>query len=68
MLVVQKALVGETVLRHSDTVASLAKLVLHYNRLDTSSVGLHEDICIGAAIFPSDTKCLSPRPSDDIDK
>ena len=52
-------LTGETVVRHSDTEASPAKLVLHYNCLVISSVDLHEDNGIGAAIFPSNTKYLS---------
>ena len=52
-------LVVQTVVRHSDTVARPAELVLHYHCLNTSSVGLHEGTGIGAAIFPSDTKYLS---------
>ena len=60
VLVVQKVLVGETVLRHSiKTAASPTVLVLHYHCLNNSCVGLHEDISIGAAIFPSATKYLS---------
>ena len=47
------------VVQHSDTVASRVELVLHYHCLNTSCVGLHEDIGIGAVIFPSDTKYLS---------
>ena len=59
LLFVQKVLAGETIFRHSDTVASPAKLVLHYHCLDTSCVGFHEDTGIGAAIFPSYAKYLS---------
>ena len=57
--VVQKVLVGEMVVRLSDTVASPAELVLHYHCLNTSCVGLHEDTRIGAAMFPSETKYLT---------
>ena len=49
----------ETVVRHSDTGASPAELVLHYLYLNTGCVGLHEYTGIGAVIFPSDTKYLS---------
>ena len=45
--------------RYPDTVASPAELVLHYHCLNISCVGLHGDISIGAAIYPSDTKYLS---------
>ena len=47
------------IVRHSDTVASPLELVLHHHCLNTICVGLHEDVGIGAAIFPSDTKYLS---------
>ena len=49
----------ETVVRHFNTVASPAKLVMHYHCFSTSCVGLHEDTGLGAAIFPSDSKYLS---------
>ena len=54
----QKYLKGETVVQHSDTVASPAELVLNYHCLNTSSVGLREDTDIGAAMFLSDTKYI----------
>ena len=56
---VQNVVFRETVVRHSDTVAIPAELVLHYHCLNTSCTGLHEDTGIGAAIFPPDTKYLS---------
>ena len=46
---------GETVVRHSNTVASPAELVLHYHCLDINCIGVHEDTGVGAAIFPADT-------------
>ena len=59
VLVVQKVLIGEMIVRHSDTEASPAELVLHYPCLNTSCVDLHQDTRNDAAIFPSDTKYVS---------
>ena len=70
VLVVNTVLVGEAVIRHSNTVASPAGLVLHYHYLNTSRAGLHEGTGVGAAIVPLDTKkldAISPGFSDDID-
>ena len=62
MLVMQKKYLSEeTVFRHSETVVSPTKLVLHCHCFDTSCFGLHEDTGIGAAIFPSDKKYLSEK-------
>ena len=59
VLVVQTVLVGVDVCPTLNTVASPAELVLYYHCINTSSAGLHKDIGVGGAIFPSDTKNLS---------
>ena len=71
VLVGQTVHVGETVVRHSDTVASPAELILHYRCLNTSCTGLHEDTGIGAdqiykVSFRGNVGGIFPGSSNDI--
>ena len=50
---------GEAGVWHSDTVASLAELILHDHCLDAGCVGFSEDGDVGATVFPPDVKYLS---------